>query len=311
MNLALVTICTNRKRTSPLPQMCATNLPKGDQDSLLHSWKTRVQESTNKIPAKDLYSGRGFSEIRKITQSTQIDLWIISAGLGLISGEKDSISYNLTISPSSIDSIQNKLSPNSTFCPKQWWHGLNQELYGTSRPINELIKNNRDTIFVISLSQAYVKLIYSDLFSLEKNDRSRVRLLGLNTPKQLPVKFRDLWMPYDDRFDGPDSPIPGTRSDFPQRITRHFIENIFRENITAGPKEQAKRVSEFLETMRPLVKIKRPSITDDQIKEIIIARWDEAKGSGTRMLRILRDKELVACEQGRFATLFRQIKSRI
>jgi uncharacterized protein (DUF2237 family) len=83
------------------------------------------------------------------------------------------------------------------------------------------------------------------------------------------------------------------------------------QNLTGSAIEHAKKVANYLSTMEPPERKKRPSRTDEQIENIIIARWDEASGSGTRMLRILRHKEKIACEQSRFAAIFRRIKMRM
>jgi hypothetical protein len=310
MKIALITICTNRKKALPTPQMCATSLPKGDQGTLSLKWKNRVQNATDSIPAKNLYSGRGFSEVRKTRQSQSVGLWVISAGLGLICGDRKVPAYNLTISPKAKDAIQNKIIPNSDFCPRQWWSDLNQALYGTSEPISDLISNHSDTTFVITLSQAYADLIHGDLLSLPLKDLQRVRIVGLCSQNLLPKEIQHLWMPYDERFDGPNSPNPGTRADFPQRVARHFVEEILPLTKEGTPQEHARAVTVLLAPMRSPDRIKRDTKNDDQIKTLIIERWDDARGSANRMLRILRDEENTACEQGRLAELFRQIKLR-
>ena len=56
------------------------------------------------------------------------------------------------------------------------------------------------------------------------------------------------------------------------------------------------------------IHVKRKILSNEDILQIIKSRWVDAKGSGARMLKILRHEENVACEQGRFANLYRQIK---
>ena len=178
-------------------------------------------------------------------------------------------------------------------------------------PLSDLIKECKDTTFIISLPQNYLNLISLDLFNLEAKDLSKVRFLGFNSRTLMPFEFRHYYIPYDDRFDGPDSPIPGTRADFSQRVTRHFIESILSKNPHSSPTEHANSVINTLNKMRQPSKFDRTPKTDDQIKALIIKNWETAKGSGARSLRILRDQESVACEQGRFANLFREIKMRM
>jgi hypothetical protein len=277
----------------------------------LHTWVHNLDSDNNKIPARELYCGRGFSEISKTIGNNDLRLWIISAGVGLVSGDMKIPAYNLTVLPSTENSIQTKILSKERFQPSQWWNDLNQKLYGTPKPIYDLIRRNTDTYFVISLSKAYVNLIANDLFLLREQDQHRVRLTGLNSPKPLPEAFKHLWMPYDERYDGSQSPNPGTQSDFPQRVTRHFIEEVFLKNALATPQVHAETVSNILCSLPFPERVKRPTLSDEEIKQIIIRRWDDAKGSGSNMLRILRDDENVACEQGRCANLFKQIKSRM
>ena len=116
-------------------------------------------------------------------------------------------------------------------------------------------------------------------------------------------------MPYDERFDGPDSVLPGTRSDFPQRVTSHFVENILNpteENATTA--DHSRKVSDFLKGKRAPILVKREQNTDEQIRQIILRRWSDARDSSAVMLRLLRDEEKIACEQKRFSQLFKAIK---
>lgn len=311
MEIAIISTCTNRKRNSKNSRLCASNLRKGDMQSVLTEWENLINDENNRLPACDLYCGRGFSEIRKTVVKNDLKHWIISAGLGLIDSSSSIPSYSLTITSSAADNIATKISPSSHFHPAKWWMELNKKLKGSATPLCDLINNQEDTVFIFSLSSAYLHLISEDLLQLPSNNQSRVRLTGICNLKFLPETLKHLWMPYDERFDGPKSLNPGTRSDFPQRVTRHFIEEVLPKAPRALPQEHAELVSEFLSTMPPPPKIKRTSMTDEGIRKTIKRRWNDANGSGTKMLRILRDKENIACEQGRFADLFKQVKLRM
>jgi len=311
MKIAIITACTNRKKIPPSSLLCANNLPVGDQNDLLYSWKKRVNESpySDRIPVTSLYAGRGFFEILKtIKNNHKIQLWVVSAGLGLVNGEEKVPSYNLTISPSTRDSIQNKLIDGMQFDYRSWWHEINSKLNYNDNHLSSLIKARKDTIFVISLPKSYLDFVASDLFSLDERSLSRVRFLGSNSISFVPEIAKDFVMPYDERFDGPESINPGTRSDFFQRITRHFVECILPYNLSATHKEHAKTVQDFLLPMRLPLRVKRAQKTNKEIEKIIKKNWDECAGSSAKMLRILRDNELVACEQSRFAIIFKQLK---
>lgn len=309
MDIAIITTCTNRKKKEHHPQICSTTLPKGDQNYLLRNWIDRLKIKSDTVPAKQLYSGRGFAEIRQIAEKKGIDFWVISAGMGLVNKDTKLPSYNLTISCNTNESIQSNLSRGNNFDLSAWWQNINHLTNGKKFPIADLISKKGDTVFVISTTKKYLELISSDIFNLDNEKLSRVRFVGLKSIDLLPLHYQHLFMPYDDRLDGPSSPIPGTRVDFPQRSARHFIEEILSKNPGGSPQEHANIVLEIMNQMSPPIHIVRPQKSDNQIKEIIIKRWGDANGSCARMLRILRDQEFVACEQSRFSKIFRQIKS--
>ena len=50
--------------------------------------------------------------------------------------------------------------------------------------------------------------------------------------------------------------------------------------------------------------------TDVEIADLILANWERAEGKSSRMLRVLRDDLDIACEQSRFARLFRETAAR-
>ena len=85
---------------------------------------------------------------------------------------------------------------------------------------------------------SYPAMITAHLLDLSRADLASTRLIG-------PLHTVDLPGPHD-RFNGRGSPNPGTRVDFPQRATRHFVEHIYPSAEGASPSEHARRVAETL-----------------------------------------------------------------
>lgn len=304
--LVLVTLCTNRKKRLAGPLLQTRNLPLGSQEQAFTEWQHRILSCTDRQPARETYCGRGFGEALATARATLQPLWIISAGLGLISADEAIPPYDLTLSPASLNSIQTRIL--SSFCPARWWRQLNQ-LHDPVRSLSELVQVHPNATVVITLSSAYAELVTADLANLPLLVRNRVRLVGLVSDQGLPPVLQPLWMAYDSRFDGPDSPNSGTRADFPQRVARHFIEQIAVRDPIAPPEQHRMWVADALMGMRPAaVVLRRQSLDDQAILALIIRRWNSASGSAARMLRVLRDEEGVACEQGRLARLFKHVK---
>ena len=111
-------------------------------------------------------------------------------------------------------------------------------------------------------------------------------------------------MPYDERLESLPG-FTGTRADFPQRAMRHFVSQLIGHQLAAKAAFHA--VEQALSVcIAPTVPTRR-RLTDDEICVLIRKGWTKCGGSGARLLRYLRDDELVACEQGRFAILRRQV----
>jgi hypothetical protein len=52
-------------------------------------------------------------------------------------------------------------------------------------------------------------------------------------------------------------------------------------------------------------------MSDQEIKEIIYKNWKKCGGRRENLLRYLRDKALVSCEQKRFGHLWNEVKLEI
>lgn len=304
--LILVTLCTNRKKRSAPPILQARNLPTGSQERVFEIWRVRVSSWTERQPVTATYCGRGFTEALVAAHFTAQPLWVISAGLGLIAANEAIPPYDLTLSATSPNSIRTRITP-PPFCPTLWWRQLNQ-LHEPARSLAGLVQAYPSATVVITLSSAYVKLVTADLATLPPPVLDRVRLVGPVSDQGLSPVLQPLWMPYDARFDGPNSPNPGTRADFPQRVARHFAEQIAARDPKATPSQHRGWVAEALATLQPAAIPRRRQLDDTAILALIARCWDRACGSAARMLRLLRDEEGVACEQGRLARLFKQFK---
>lgn len=304
MRTVLLTSCTNRKKAVPLPGLSARELPFAGMAAVAATWARRVAEAMERLPAIDLYSGRSFSEARAAATEAGAPLYVLSAGLGVVAADAHVPSYALTVVQSSSDSVATRIAERMD--PQQWWTHLTQAQRVPS-PVAALVRQYPAHRIVIACSSAYVRMIEADLLSLPIEDLVRVRIIGPQASAEVPESLTALIMPYDARFDGPQGPNPGTRSDFPQRAARHFLSLALDDDPAAVAVDIGAVRSMLQAWARPPV-VPRATRSDDEIRTLICAHWDRAGGSSARMLRVLRDDLQVSCEQKRFAQLFREIK---
>src|SRR5207248_2963741 len=115
----IVTTCSNRKRIAPLHGLRARDLAVGTPHEVADSWASRLAHAKAAAQAKELYCGRNFAEARNTARDLRAPLYVVSAGLGLVSAEDVIPSYALTVSPGSPDSIHARISPGCS--AQEWW----------------------------------------------------------------------------------------------------------------------------------------------------------------------------------------------
>lgn len=115
-------------------------------------------------------------------------------------------------------------------------------------------------------------------------------------------------LPYDERLESLIG-YCGTRSDFPQRALKHFVVEL---NAHLLPINEAFRaVATSLSGFECKALPPRRRLDDEEIRRLIRRGWGAVGGNSTKLLRLLRDTELVACEQRRFSRLRRQVEAEI
>lgn len=306
MKAIIVTTCTNRKRRPALEALRARNLPLGSIEQVASDWVGRVSSARDLCYPEQVYCGRSYVEAINASKVIGAPLYVISAGLGLVPPLWQIPAYDLTTTKSSKDRIQSRIT--ETIGDADWWNQIGIAR-GNENPITELVREHPDQVIIIGVSSGYLELIRDDLGSLNDCELQRVRIVGIRPSNDVPHDLANLIMPYDERLDGPDTPNPGTRGDFAQRALHHFCCLILETGNQEGDQiAHAEMVRESLEGKRPPVHITRKSISDVDLINLVPHLWGRANGQSSKMLRILRDEELIACEQGRFASLFKQAK---
>jgi hypothetical protein len=298
----VVTNCTNRKRVGGDTVTLPAAKMRGSLPSVATAWVKAIRQLRPSKQAQDVYLGRAFSEARAVTAILDGTLHVISAGLGVI-GAGDLIpSYNLTVAEGS-----NSLKPLLTQLGKKpcdWWAVLTAEL-GEPHPVCALLESNADSLVLFALPGSYIALITEELASLTQKQLSRVRIVtSVHGQSLVPDHARHVVLPYDERLEG--SSYAGTRTDFPQRALRHFVEVLSGHQL---PLDDAKAA-----VTAAMVALKKPVIpvrvrkTDSEILALLRKNWRRFDGASSRLLRYLRDEAMVACEQSRFRALWSHLQ---
>ena len=295
----VLTACTQRKRITPSPFLCARDLSQGSLRSVAKVWADRVAGARDRAPAEDVYCGRSFVEAKRAAGAAQAELQIVSAGLGLIHSQQEIPSYNLTVSRGGDDCILDKIEGHGDV---DWWATL-----GGHDALKSMLDRSTGLI-LMALPSPYLRMVAPALDNISDSLCDRIRIVGGRDVPHLDPRLERVRLPYDDRLDGPQSTLPGTRSDFASRAARHFVEEILVKNPEASSGVHREQVEASLATWtRPTAKA-GVRLSDEEVKSIVRTSWTRAEGHSTKLLRILRDELNVACEQKRFSKLVAEIR---
>lgn len=224
------------------------------------------------------------------------ELYIASAGLGLVSASHRAPAYSITASRIGPDSVVRLLGLSDA---TEWWRAL------TVGRRSLVARFDRADIVVVALSAPYLEMLRDDLTNLADALLPRLRLIVRQNPSGIDPRLSRAWMPYDNRLNGSRSPIPGAESDFTQRALRHFTETILQGHLRAGAATHAALVADALAPLPRPTRVQRRKLSDDDLKAIMRRIGPDV--GAARMLRILRDEKNIACEQGRCTALYKEV----
>ena len=303
MTLVIAT-CTNRKRKPIHDSLYMADLPQAPVADLVGNWVQRVIAAPEAFPAREIYGGRSFREACLAAELLDAQMMVVSAGLGLISVEARVPPYACTVLVNSPDSIAARVVGD--YSAGEWWRSL-----GEASPFSKSLQQaalETEGLICAALSDAYIDMMAADLCTLSDDLRTRLRLFTRAPLGRVPPPLRTFVMPYDDRLDGPDSLVRGTRGDFAGRALHHFAQFIVRKNDHRSPTEHGAAVRASIAGWRIAARFDRLRLDDSAVLDLIREHWQVEQGSTARLLRRFRDDLGVACEQGRFASLANQVR---
>src|SRR3546814_842148 len=230
---------------------------------------------------------------------------VVSAGPGLSSSTTLVPAYACTVIAGTDDNIVDRLTDASSAA--DWWRSISKSL-PLSCSIAEAFATSEGLVLA-ALSDAYADLIADEVEALPDLARNRLRLFTRAPKRRIAAALRPFIMPYDDRLDGPDSPIRGTRGDFAPRAMRHFAESILIDGDDRDAATHIAAVEAAIATWAFPDRPERARHDDPTSRAMIAEHWDTQGGSTSRLLPYFRRELNIACEQGRFAALVRDVRS--
>ncbi len=274
MQFLIITSCTSRKRGGLSSPLTIKDLDCGNHTELATQWLCHADNALNKVRAEEMYTGRSVFEVKKAAKLIDADIYFASTGFGLINKGTLIPNYDLTVADSK-QTLSQKIN-SELFSAQTWWRTINE--IRKIKPISSILEYSSNLTILLALPKTYLELIKLDLESIKEKNIHQLRIFtSSENYKTLPEIVKSAYIPYDDRFDGNNSPNPGTRSDYPQRVLRHFIEFILNPN-NMNLEIEKEKVLEMLDGMRVRPRIERIKLSDQEISIIIEKNWEKALG---------------------------------
>ncbi|MFM2219861.1 MAG: hypothetical protein RL240_4179 [Planctomycetota bacterium] len=300
-SLILIANCTATKRVSAGDALMLRKWT-GTIRQRFAWWTKAIDAAGFLTPARYCYAGDAWAQVLA-AESVKPEctlLWVVSAGLGLISVDQPIPNYSATFINSDSDSIGHSKNQNI-----DWWNlcvEWQRKKTGVGS-IADLATANPDAKFVVALSTSYLAVVKNDLILARESLSSPDNLLVISAgTRHLPDLHGSL-MPIDARF---ENLVGGARATLNARMLRHIIEKFKPEQISASMVESY--LNNIATSLKQARSYDRKILNDKQIAAFIRKHSRKnSRTSASSLLRLLRD-EGSACEQKRFQRIYRSIQ---
>jgi hypothetical protein len=291
----LVTNCTARKRAGGLATVRARDLGRGSDSARARRWIERLaQQLGPRRSATDLYAGEHWTSALKAAKRPHVQLWVVSAGYGLVPADAQLTNYDATFTFGAGDSVATTRQGQ-----QEWWRELSDwdGPHSDSRVGRATLADLCATGRVIAaLSEPYLWPLELEITSLDPADFLLVSTGCSDStfaPYLLPANGAARMS------------LGGSLISVNVRVAGHVLSTVPGRQITR------RRALNALETLRastlPLPTFDRIPMDDEDVRKWIRdQRSQNPSLSSTGALKRLRAAGR-ACEQKRFGALFRQV----
>lgn len=261
-------------------------------------WRHAVERSSNPIKAMDRYEGRSWKTIASATAVLpgETQLWVVSAGLGLLRAEHEIPDYSATFAPNEPDSVGASLAER-----KEWWARLvawRRENDGVGS-LADLASSNPQLVFLVVLSTAYYSVLRDELIDTKNFLSASDNLLIISAGKGNDPDLGGNLLPITGKF---EHLVGGVRSSLNAEMLSFIIKNYISKGMEIG--EIHKEISKIADDLPWAKTFSRRSLLDADVEKFIRKNLKrDGELSASKLLRSLRDQGM-ACEEKRFRHIY-------
>lgn len=309
--LHIVSSCTERKRQTPLTELRLRTVHGSALDSRASEWLARLRGASGTLSAKDLYVGDHWAVSRSLPMVAanagfSAELWIASAGYGLVHSTRPLASYSATFAPGQPDSVSSEVSATARHREtRRWWDLVSALLRtpGHPRSIAAIAKDDPSARIIMLGSPEYVAALADDLIEARAHLNDPRRLLVVTSHHDVVPQLESNVVEVSARM---RTRLGGAVGSLHARVARWLLERGDAASLDA-PLASAK-VAGMAARSPELPTLTRSKMSDREVTSFIRnALREKPRPACSGLLRRLRESGN-ACEQKRFRAIYRSIE---
>lgn len=286
-------------------------MPQCDGAELAQCWLDCTSEAPARFRAENLYAGAGWREtlaaFREAGGPEKADLFILSAGFGLVHYAEELPSYTATFSKDACRIAQFITSSATPFAVRhrEWWRAINQARLANSSPLAALAPQYPHARFWVAASQGYLAAARDDLDVLAVAcGPEKLFLVSIGArPCDLTPALKACLLPVDLQV---ERLLPGLRTAINPRSLAWLLEKIAPEGEFSREELCQSITTALAVALPPSPRTERTRISDAEVLDWIAAQRRSGPAACSVLLRRLRDAGQ-ACEASRFSRLYHTI----
>ncbi|MGY1780315.1 hypothetical protein [Geodermatophilus sp. SYSU D01036] len=290
--LAIIVSCTATKRATAARDAMVRHL--NDGPNRVHEWVERLdrQPPSQRFSLRSLYGGPMWQSALALESRARglgytVDLWVASAGLGLAPVDSSAPAYEASFSAGPDQVAQDRHGRRA------WWLGLRTRTFlGRTAADLRLVRDEADQV-LLALAPSYLEPLGEELHALAGDEG--VAVVSSHRPtQQSPVSSYGL-----------RQRLGGTQVTLNARAAARYLELAGGSPIGSSTAHQ--RWEEWAVGNRLPEAAPRPPLTDEEVQAFIRECLKVRLTARTPLLTELR-RSGSACEQSRFARLYREVQ---
>ena len=306
----VIVTCTNRKR-APVPDaLRIRSLGRGTLPARAIAWTKRLSRSHSvKLLASELYAGEHWSVVRRLAalgertgRTTRV--WICSAGYGMIPMDAPIQPYGATFQSGDPDAVVGSAEDAKSDAARWWsclskWRGPRP---GSPRSLTELAQLDPASPMLIAVSPPYLQALSDDARRAREVLSDAGSLVIVSAARAPFHEIAENIVSCDARL---QVLVGGTKIGLNARLAEYILADERIDSISVA--QVRTRFEGIMKETQKAQAIERTPMTDAEVRAFIRdALRENPKSKHSPLLRRLRDSGR-ACEQSRFASLFREV----